>query len=344
MTSPIGIGFIGGGPVTQAIHLPALATLGDRFRTVRVMDVNPVVADEVAARYGAVGSTDAASIYADPAVEVVAICSPNAFHAEQVLAACKAGKAAVLCEKPLAVSRAEADAIRDAARASGTAIFVGTMHAYDPAYIAARQAWKNTGDTVLQVRNAIFLPTNDVFTDQATQLVPVTSPAHPGGELDLARKQAMMRGAMLGLAIHNIPLVRDFHPDVGRLELARFLPPFGYALVSSGKGSTAELTGLMPGQWPPKWTFEVIGRSHHLRADMPPSYVMAGSARIEVSGPEGTQVFQTGENGYQALWSAIAETVRHGATPPIDLETAIADLGFALDLADGIDRLLEQAA
>lgn len=344
MTTPIGIGFIGGGPVTQAIHLPALSTLGDRFRTVRVMDVNAVVADEVAARYGAIGSTDAAPIYEDPQVEVVAICSPNAFHAEQAIASCRAGKAAVLCEKPLAVSKAEAAAIREAARASGTAIFVGTMHAYDPAYIAARQAWRDSGDTPRQVRNAIFLPTNDVFTDQATQLVPVPPANHPGGELDLARKRAMMRGAMLGLAIHNIPLVRDFHPDVGRLELASFLPPFGYALVSAGGGSTAELTGLMPGQWPPKWTFEVIGQTHHLRAEMPPSYVMAGSARIEVSGPDGTAVFQTGENGYQALWAAIGATVRDGAPPPITLETAIADLGFALDLADGIDRLLEQAA
>lgn len=342
--NPIGIGFIGGGPVTQAIHLPAIATLGGQFRTIRVMDVNPVVADEVAARYGAVGSTDASPIYENPAVEVVAICSPNAFHADQVIAACRAGKKAVLCEKPLAVSKAEAEMIRDAAKASGTVIFVGTMHAYDPAYLAARAAWRASGDTAVQVRNGIFLPTNDVFTDQATQLVPVPPMPRPSGPPDLAMKQAMMRGAMLGLAIHNIPLVRDFHPEVGTLELAQFLPPFGYTLVSAANGSTAELSGMMPGQWPPKWTFEVLGKTHCLRADMPPSYVMAGSARVELAGPGGTQVFQSGVNGYQALWQAIAGTVRGGAEPPIDLDTVIADLGFALDLADGIDRLLEAAA
>lgn len=344
MTAPIGIGFLGGGPVTQAIHLPAIATLGDHFRTVRVMDVNPVVAHEVADRYGAIGSIDAAPIYEDPAIEVVAICSPNAFHAEQVIASCRAGKKAVLCEKPLAVSKDEAVAIREAAQASGTAIFVGTMHAYDPAYIEARKAWRQAGDVPVQVRSAIFLPTNDVYTDQATQLVPVPAPQRPSGPPDLATKQAMMRGAMLGLAIHDIPLVRDFHPDMGLLKSASFLPPFGYSLVSEAGGSTAELTGLMPGNWPPKWTFEVVGQKYRLYADMPPSYVMAGSARIELSGPAGTQVFQSGTNGYQKLWQAVGDTVRDGAPPPIPLETAIDDLAFALDLATGIDHLLEKAA
>lgn len=342
--SPIGVGFLGAGPVTQAIHLPAIAILGDRFRAVRVMDVGPVIAFAVADRYGAIGSTDAASVLEDPLVDVVAICSPNAFHAKQVVAACQAGKRAVLCEKPLAVTREEAAQIRVAAGQSGTAIFVGTMHAYDPAYLAARAAWRSSGDVAVQVRNAILLPGNDVFTDQATELVP--SPLTQGfpGSLDLATKKAMMRGAMLGLAIHDIPLVRDFQADMGELKLARFLPPFGYALVSQAGGSTTELTGLMPGHWPPKWTFEVIGRTHSLRAEMPPSYVMAGSARVEVSGPDGRQVFQSSENGYQALWRAIEAAVHGAAPPPITLDTAIDDLGFALDLADSAERLLEEAA
>jgi myo-inositol 2-dehydrogenase/D-chiro-inositol 1-dehydrogenase len=344
MTRAIGIGFLGGGPVTQAIHLPAIATLGDRFRTVRVMDVNSDLANEVADRYGAIGTTDAASLYEDTSVEVVAICSPNHFHAEQVIASCAAGKKAVLCEKPLAVSKEQASAIRRAAQSSGTAIFVGTMHAYDPAYIAAREAWRQTGDTPIQIRNGIFLPDNDVYTDQATQLVPVPAVHRPSGPLDLKVKQTSMRAAMLGLAIHDIPLVRDFHPDVGVLKSASFLPPFGYSLVSVAGASTAELTGLMPGVWPPKWTFEVVGHRYRLYAEMPPSYVMAGSARIELSGPDGTKVFQSGVNGYQKLWETVADTVRDGVPPPIPLDTAIDDLAFTLDLADGIDHLLEKAA
>jgi myo-inositol 2-dehydrogenase/D-chiro-inositol 1-dehydrogenase len=300
------------------------------------------VANEVAERYGALGSTDAAPIYEDPAVEVVAICSPNAFHAEQVIASCRAGKKAVLCEKPLAVSMDEAAAIRAAAKASGTAIFVGTMHAYDPAYLAARAAWIACGDTPTHVRSGIFLPTNDVFTGQATQLVPVPAP-QPAGEPDRAAVKAIMRGAVLGLAIHNIPLVRDFQPDLGTVNSATFIPPFGYSLISTAGGSITELTAIMPGEWPPKWTFEVTGHTHRLVATMPPSYVMAGSARIELSGPDGLQVFQSEDNGYQVLWSDIARTVRENAAPPIALDTALSDLEFALELAGTVDTLLEAA-
>ncbi|MGO7860143.1 Gfo/Idh/MocA family protein [Rhizobium ruizarguesonis] len=342
MTS-INIGFIGAGPVTQAIHLPAIATLAGQFRTTRVMDVNPVVAEEVARRYGAVPSTDAEAVLSDPSVEVVAICSPNAFHAEQVIRACRAGKKAVLCEKPLAVSMTEAKDIRAAAAASGTAIFVGTMHAYDPAYRAGLAAWRATGDVAFQVRNAIFLPSNDVFVDQATELVKPEVVEYPSREPIRPTHAALMRGAMLGLAIHDLPLVRDFQPEAGRLAWAHFLPPFGYAIVTATEACTTELTAVVPGLWPSKWTFEAIGGTHRLHADMPPSYVMAGSATVSLHGPEGTTVFHYPKNGYQVLWEEIGLSVRDGAPASIPLDTAIEDLAFALTLADGAEALLENA-
>ncbi|MET9501984.1 hypothetical protein ABZY42_09645 [Streptomyces sp. NPDC006622] len=85
---PLGVGLIGAGPVTQAIRLPTLATLGDRLRVTHVMDVDPDVAASVAARAatetgagsgprrGVRHSTTAAELLADDVVDVVAICSP----------------------------------------------------------------------------------------------------------------------------------------------------------------------------------------------------------------------------------------------------------------------------
>ena len=40
MSKPLGVGIIGAGPVTQAIHLPTLSTINDRLRVVHIMDVN----------------------------------------------------------------------------------------------------------------------------------------------------------------------------------------------------------------------------------------------------------------------------------------------------------------
>lgn len=339
----IGVGFLGGGPVTQAIHLPVLAGMAGQFHVARVMDVNPSVADAVARRCGAKASTTADAIYGDPDVEIVAICSPNDFHAEQVIAACRAGKKAILCEKPLAVSNDEADGIASVAGETGTPILVGTMHAFDPAYRAAADAWRQTGDTARLIESSILLPSNDVFIDQATNKVAVEAvPRRAGGTDDsVALQQRMFRMAMLGLAIHNIPLIRDYFAASGTLKEARYVAPFGYRAVMTNGEQGLSLQALMPGKWPAKWTLRIIGDHNELMVDFPPSYVLAGSAQARLKGANGMTVFSDPRNGYEALWSHLRDIVRDGVLPMVPLKTATADLRFALDLADQADVLLK---
>src|SRR6478609_2073399 len=129
-TGPLGVGILGAGPVTQAIHLPSLARLEDILAVRHVMDVDPAVAESVAARVGARFSTSTAKLLADPAVDVVAVCSPHQFHAQQVIDACRAGKKAVLCEKPFAMSGQEAAAILTVSAETGVPVIVGAMHTF----------------------------------------------------------------------------------------------------------------------------------------------------------------------------------------------------------------------
>ena len=85
MRQTLGVGILGAGPVTQAIHLPTLANLSDRFHVVSIMDIDADVADRVARRCDATSTTIADTIIDDPDVEIVAVCSPNAVHAAQVI-------------------------------------------------------------------------------------------------------------------------------------------------------------------------------------------------------------------------------------------------------------------
>jgi homoserine dehydrogenase len=101
MKTRLGVGILGAGSVTQAIHLPILATLHEQFVVRHIMDIDQALATAIAARVGARASTDIEAILNDEAVDVVAICSPPEFHAEQANAACRAGKRVVFCEKPL---------------------------------------------------------------------------------------------------------------------------------------------------------------------------------------------------------------------------------------------------
>lgn len=109
------IALLGLGQAAQNIHLPALRGLGEQFEIVAVCD------PDAAARDAAQAAMTGASVYADMAelmrgggFDAVDICSPPSAHCEQACAALAAGLH-VFCEKPLAMTLAEADRMLAAA-------------------------------------------------------------------------------------------------------------------------------------------------------------------------------------------------------------------------------------
>ena len=337
MRRSVGVGFLGAGLVTQAIHLPALAGMPDQFHVVRVMDIDARLAERVADRCGASFSTDADSVFDDPDVEVVVVASPNALHASQVVAACAAGKRAVLCEKPLAESHGEADAISAAAHASGTHIMVGAMHAYDAGFAAAHRAWLEEGEEALFTQSSILLPHNDVFTDQAAEPASPTPPTPSNAGVSDA---VMVRGGMLGLAIHNFPLIRMLNPVVGRVVSAEFVRPWGYMVVLTDGLHTLELLAYMGGAWASDWSLRAVSRTCDLRATFPPSFVTGGSSVVHLTTGDSSRTFQFDINGYQREWEVMYDVVVDGANPPASVDDVVADVVYALDIADQVDRVM----
>lgn len=96
-------------------------------------------AAEVASRLSierAYGSYQA--LLADPDIDAVYIPLPNHLHADWTIAAARAGKH-VLCEKPLALTAAEAQGMVDACRESGVLLMEAFMYRQHPSWIAARE-------------------------------------------------------------------------------------------------------------------------------------------------------------------------------------------------------------
>ncbi len=331
---PLGVGFIGAGAVTQAIHLPTLARLTDQFRVQQIFDVVSEVATSVAARVGSRSTTSLEELLADEAVDVVAVCSPHHLHAVQVIAACRAGKRAVLCEKPFAMTADEAAEVTAVASSTGTAILVGAMHTFDPAWRAAVAAWKDLPATSFAIRSSIVLPPNARFVDFSTEVISRGGGFPPATDVEA---QAMrVHGAVLGLAIHDLPLVRALLPTFDDLEVlsARFLGPIGYHIVLGVGGKRVELHGVLTDTWQPAWTFEAIADDQRLVADFTPSYVHAGSAVASLQGAAQTITFGPyRSNGYEAEWQEMAEIVR-GERPAPATDSLIEDLRFAIQLAD----------
>ncbi len=89
----------------------------EHIRLVATVETNPERA-AVAAEHGLkfVGSLDEA--LRDPEIEAVILCTPHTLHAVQVLACAEAGKH-VFCEKPLALTRADAERSVAACKAAG---------------------------------------------------------------------------------------------------------------------------------------------------------------------------------------------------------------------------------
>lgn len=107
------VAMIGTGRIATMKLLPALQKTRDAVLW-SVLSRDQERAAAVASQFGAQsavpGHDNLDSLLADPALDAVIIATPDKLHAEQAIAAAKAGKH-VFCEKPMTTSLAEADAM-----------------------------------------------------------------------------------------------------------------------------------------------------------------------------------------------------------------------------------------
>lgn len=114
----VGIGLVGTGGHADRALAPAIAAVAEA-RLVGVVSRDQGRAEDFAHRHGAEQAwTRYEDLLAEPAVDAVFITTPNALHPEQVVAAANAGKH-VLCDKPLALNRADARREVEACRQAG---------------------------------------------------------------------------------------------------------------------------------------------------------------------------------------------------------------------------------
>ncbi len=110
----------------------------DRCRVVALASRDEARGIAVAAELGIPRVHDSyEGLLADPDVDAVYVPLPNHLHAEWTIAAVTAGKH-VLCEKPLAMTAADAQRMVDAARAAGVLLQEAFMYRIHPSWVAVR--------------------------------------------------------------------------------------------------------------------------------------------------------------------------------------------------------------
>ena len=117
-TDRIGWGIVGLGRIADTEIAPAVAA-APNSTLAGVVSRTASKAKEFAARHGAATAyDDYRALLEDPSVDAVYIATPNALHADQVVAAAEAGKH-VLSDKPLATTVADAERAVAACEAAG---------------------------------------------------------------------------------------------------------------------------------------------------------------------------------------------------------------------------------
>ncbi len=142
MPKTLNIGLIGVGRLGAVYARYFLGGIG-HARLTAVSDINEKVqqafADEndISKRYA-----DYGYLLADKEIDAVVVVTPTNTHKEIVLEAARQGKA-VFCEKPLALSVQDCQAMKDAVDRSGIFFHLGFMRRFDAGYAAAKQKIEN---------------------------------------------------------------------------------------------------------------------------------------------------------------------------------------------------------
>lgn len=127
----LGWGVVGTGRIVEGTMAPAMVAEPE-CELVAAVSRDQGRADAFAAKFGApFAYTDYEAMLANPEVQAVYIATPNAQHAAQVVAAARAGKH-VLCDKPMAVTVADAIAEVEACARAGVRLGINFHNRHLP--------------------------------------------------------------------------------------------------------------------------------------------------------------------------------------------------------------------
>ncbi|HTX17320.1 MAG TPA: Gfo/Idh/MocA family oxidoreductase [Bacteroidota bacterium] len=132
----INFAIIGCGRIAQrhAEHISKMANL------TAVCDVKEERAKELSAKYGCRPYKSIGDLLsAGQEIDVVSVCTPNAYHAEHSIAALGAGKH-VLCEKPMALTTADCRKMIDASEKAKKLLFIVKQNRFNPPIVAMKKA------------------------------------------------------------------------------------------------------------------------------------------------------------------------------------------------------------
>lgn len=191
----IRVGIIGCGKIAQIRHIPEYAA-NPNAEVYGFYDINLARAQELASKHGGKAYASYQELLADPEIDAVSVCAANHVHAEIAIAALKAGKH-VLCEKPMAVTLEECQAMVDTAKGSGKYLMIGQNQRLAKAHAKAKELIKQGAIGKVLTFRTIFGHGG-----------PETWSVDPGKNTWFFDKTKAAMGAMADLGIHKTDMIQ----------------------------------------------------------------------------------------------------------------------------------------
>ncbi|MCM3112258.1 Gfo/Idh/MocA family protein [Lederbergia lenta] len=192
--SKLKVGIIGCGSISKFRHFPEYVA-NENVEIVAVCDIIEKRAEAAAEKLGAEAYTDYEKMLSEADIDAVSVCTPNYLHAPMSIAALNAGKH-VLCEKPMATSEEEAQAMIDAAKKNGKKLMIGHNQRFVPSHSKAKQLLANGKlGKIFGFRTAFGHPGPEGWSID-------------GKDSWFFRKEEAFIGAMGDLGVHKTDLMR----------------------------------------------------------------------------------------------------------------------------------------
>lgn len=318
--SRLNVGVIGLGRLGR-VYARDLSTRIPETRLVAVADVSAEAARAVAEAFE-VPHVHASpqDLIDNPAVDAVVIVSPTHTHREIAVSAAAAGKP-TFCEKPLALSLEECQAMQAAFERSGAFFQMGFMRRFDPGYAAAKR----------QVEEG-RIGTPVVFKSSSRDPFPPS--------LEYANP-ASSGGILVDMGIHDLDLARWFMGDVATVSAIGGVLAFPeFATVGDMDNAIATLTfadgrlGVIDltrnGFYGYDISTELLGTAGTLRIGYLRETPVLTMTRNNVSHDTVPYFMERFERAYTLQLQNFAQNVLQGREAPVTMRDGVEALRVAL--------------
>ncbi|MFB9122555.1 Gfo/Idh/MocA family protein [Paraburkholderia dipogonis] len=240
----VGTGFMGKAHSIATAVVPILFGSPVEIERKVIVDIDEELARDAAKQYGfAEYATDWREVVSRPDIDIVDICTPNDTHAPIAIAAAKAGKH-VMCEKPMAMTVEDAEAMYAAAKETGVVTMVSYNYRHTPALQMAKRLIEEGRIGQILTFRGYYL--QDWGADPSTPLSWRFNKAKAGsGTLgDIGTHVIDAARLLVGEFVEVNSIVKTFI-DERPLPAGRFFGPAGEASSEKGKVDVDDMAMTM---------------------------------------------------------------------------------------------------